>query len=231
MTFLKVDEIESALKALSNAYPSLTELIPLPNLTHELRRSHALLIRGDPGFTCRPALVFISGVHAREWGGPDVLVNFATDLLEAYTANAGLAYGGKSFSAFEIGAIVNRTDIVVFPDVNPDGRAHSMGLEAGSDPMWRKNRNPTSGGGVHGRPGVDPNRNYDFLWDFQTKFSPDVDEHIVASTDPGSNLFHGTGPFSESESRNVQWLVDRFPNARYFVDLHAYGGAVLSLGR
>jgi murein tripeptide amidase MpaA len=228
MTFLNVTEIESALLALNTTYPSLTQIIPLPNVTHEGRHSNALLIRGNAGFKCRPALVFVSGVHAREWGGPDILVNLATDLLEAYITNAGLAYGGKSFAASEIRAIVNRTDIIVFPDINPDGRAYSMGGAAEtSQAMWRKNRNPASGGGTTGKPGVDVNRNYDFLWDFPTKFSSSANMYTLASTDPGSDLFHGTGLFSEPESRNVQWLVDAFPNARYFVDVHSYTGDVL----
>jgi hypothetical protein len=91
MTFLNINEIESALVALSQAYPTLTQLLPLPNTTAEGRKSNALLIRGNPSFDCRPALVFVSGVHAREWGGPDILVNLAADLLEAYTTGAGLA--------------------------------------------------------------------------------------------------------------------------------------------
>ena len=228
MTFLNVTEIESALIGLNNAYPRLTQLLPLPNPTHEGRRSHALLIRGNPDFRCRPALVFVSGVHAREWGGPDILVNLAADLLEAYTAQPGLAYGAKTFTAAELRGIVNRTDVVVFPDINPDGRAYSMGGTAGSNQaMWRKNRNPASGGGSSGRAGVDVNRNYDFLWDFQTKFSPLANPGTLASAEPGSDIFHGTGPFSEPEARNVQWLVDRFPRARYFVDVHSYAGDVL----
>ncbi len=40
-------------------------------------------------------------------------------------------------------------------------------------------------------------------------------------------MFRGTGPFSEPESRNVQWLVDHFPNTRYFVDVHSFSGDVL----
>jgi murein tripeptide amidase MpaA len=228
MTFLNVTEIESALVALNSTYPSLTQLIPLPNVTYEGRDSNALLIRGNPSFKCRPALVFVSGVHAREWGGPDILVNLATDLLEAYSTNAGLAYGGRSFAASDIRATVNRTDIIVFPDINPDGRAYSMGGTPNTtQAMWRKNRNPASGGGSAGRPGVDVNRNYDFLWDFPTKFSPSANMFTLASTDPGSDLFHGTGPFSEPEARNVQWLVDHFPNARHFVDIHSYTGDVL----
>lgn len=228
MTFLKVPEIESALVALNNTYPALTQLINLPNTTAEGRTSNALLIRGNATFDCRPALVFVSGVHAREWGGPDVLVNLATDLLEAYTTNAGLGYGGKSFSASEIRDIVNRTDVVVLPDINPDGRAYSMAAAPDTNQaMWRKNRNPASSGGIASRIGVDVNRNYDFLWDFPVKFAPGANPNTLASTDPANDLFHGSGPFSEPESRNVQWLVDQFPNARYFVDVHSYTGDVL----
>jgi murein tripeptide amidase MpaA len=225
MTFLKVDEIESALVGLHNFYPFYTELIPLPNITYERRHSNALLIRANPDFTCRPALIFVSGVHAREWGGPDILVNLAADLLEAYATNSGLAYGGKSFSAATIRAIINRTDIVVFPDQNPDGRALSMSPTATpAEKLWRKNRNPASSGGDPAKIGVDINRNYDFLWNFPVTFAPNV---WPASNDPASDTFFGTGPFSEPEARNAQWLVDRFPNARYFVDVHSYTGRVM----
>ncbi len=124
MTFLNVGEIESALVALSNSYPSLTQLLPLPNITYEGRRSNALLIRANPGFTCRPALMFVSGVHAREWGGPDILVNLAADLLEAYTTNSGLAYGIKSFSAAAVKVIVWRqpSDVAQEPQPGKLGR-------------------------------------------------------------------------------------------------------------
>jgi len=48
-----------------------------------------------------------------------------------------------------------------------------------------------------------------------------------ASTNPSDDTFYGTGPFSEPEARNVQWLIDHFSNARYFVDVHSYSGDVL----
>jgi murein tripeptide amidase MpaA len=225
MKFLNVVEIESALVALNRAYPALTQIIPLPNKTYLGFQSNALLIRANPSFDCRPALVLVSGVHAREWGGPDIIVNLATDLLEAYTSNAGLAYGSKTFSAATIQAIVNRTDVVVFPDQNPDGRALSMSHQATpAEKMWRKNRNPASSGGDPAKIGVDINRNYDFLWNFPVTFAPNV---WPASNDPAIDTFYGTGPFSEAESRNAQWLVDQFPNARHFVDVHSYSGLVL----
>jgi murein tripeptide amidase MpaA len=224
-TFLNIYEIESALIGLHNFYPFYTQLIPLPNKTYGNFQSNALLIRANPDFTCRPALVFVSGVHAREWGGPDTLVYLAADLLEAYSTNSRLEYGGKSFSAATIRAIVNRTDIVVFPDQNPDGRWYSSLGQAESDQAcWRKNRNPFSSGSDPKRIGVDNCRNYDFLWDFPVKFAPNT---WPASTDPGNETYIGTGPFSEPETRNVQWLLDHVPNAAYFVDVHSYSGDVL----
>ncbi len=227
MTFLKVPEIESALAALNRAYPGLTQLITLPNVTHEGRTSHALAIKAI-GVRCRTALVFIRGAHAREWGGPDVLVNLAADVLEAYTANAGLGYGNKTFSAGEVRDIVRSTTIVVIPDINPDRRAYSLAAAAHTaQAMWRKNRNPASSGGSPSKIGVDVNRNYDFLWNFPVSFSPNAYMGTLASNDPASEIFHGTGPFSEPESRNVQWLVNQFPNAKFFVDVHSYTGDVL----
>ena len=175
MTFLNVTEIESALVALNATYPSITQLIPLPNETAEHRFSNALLIRGNPGFDCRPALVFISGVHAREWGGPDILVNLATDLLEAYTTNAGLAYGGKTFSAGDdqIDRRSNGRHRIPGPEPRRPGVQHG-GARRLHQAMWRKNRNPASSGGIAARIGVDINRNYDFLWNFPVTFAPGV---------------------------------------------------------
>ncbi len=42
MAYLNVDEIETALENLAAAYPETTELIAVPNLTHEGRQTHAL---------------------------------------------------------------------------------------------------------------------------------------------------------------------------------------------
>lgn len=223
MTFLNVVEIESALVALSGTYPAISSLITLPYETAERRRSHALWIGAGRG--CRDAgILVISGAHAREWGGPDLCIEFATDLLEAYTLGTGLVYGGTSYSAGQVRSILERTEVIVFPDINPDGRHYSQTAYA----MWRKNRNPASSGGSASRIGVDVNRNYDFLWDFNTGFAPGAQAGgTLASTDPGSDLFHGTGAFSEPETKNVRWLFQQYPHINWFVDVHSYGGDIL----
>ena len=223
MTFLNVVEIESALNGLAATYPNISQLITLPNFTAEGRQSHALLIGTRKGCPAAGVLI-ISGAHAREWGGPDICINFATDLLEAYSGGTGLVYGGTSYTVAQIKSIIERVDVIVFPDINPDGRHYSQNTFA----MWRKNRNTASSGGQASKIGVDPNRNYDFLWDFNTTFDPAAQAGLtLASTDPSNDLFHGTAPFSEAETKSVRWLFEQYPHIGWFMDIHSYGGDIL----
>lgn len=221
MSYLNVTEVETATVNLAAAYPSISQLITLPNTTFEGRTSHALRL-GDGAPGTKDAVVIICGVHAREWGSCEIAINFATDLLDAYKNNLGLTYGGKSFSALQIQNLLNTLHVVVFPLVNPDGRNHSQTSEA----MWRKNRNPAYSGGNPACIGVDINRNYDFLFDFATGFSPS--SGVSVSADPCDfQVYHGPSAFSESETKNIKWLLDSFPRARWFIDVHSYSQDML----
>ena len=166
-------------------------------------------------------------MHAREWGSCEILVNLATDLLSAYQANAGLAYGAVSFPASTIAQIIDGRELVLYPLVNPDGRAFSLANDQSNPAGWRKNRNPASSGGNPDDIGVDINRNYDFLWDFTVKFDPAAINLDLASDNPADLTFHGTSAFSEPETQNVQWLIDQFLRTRWFVDAHSYGELML----
>src|SRR5262249_61795590 len=88
-------EIESALIFLEKTYPNLCTRIALPERTYEGRSVHALRI-GPKVSSAIPSVLIIGGVHAREWGGPDIVINFATDLLRGAKARKGLTYGHKS---------------------------------------------------------------------------------------------------------------------------------------
>jgi len=215
MAYLNVQAVESALISLASAYSSVCGLITLPLQTHEGRTCHALRIGKKPKTECDNILI-IGGVHAREWGSCEICISFAADLLEAYVTNTELQYGGKIFSNNEIRTIIENLNVIIFPDVNPDGRNFSQ-THTGPDQLWRKNRNPTAG--------VDINRNYDFLWDFPNLFSPLA--FPVVSTNPTSEVYHGPSPFSEPETRNVLWLLDEFPRIRWFIDIHSYSQLLL----
>ena len=130
-------------------------------------------------------MLITSGMHGREWGGPDICIYFAADLLEAYTLGTDLTYGGKTFSASVVRHIVERVHVVVFPCVNPDGVRYS---HANPSASWRKNRNPESSVSTNLRSvGVDVCRNFDFVWDYRSAFAPAAIWSGLASDDPGQH--------------------------------------------
>jgi murein tripeptide amidase MpaA len=226
MSYLNVEEVETAIAIAAGApNTGFTELITLPNQTWEGRTSHA--IRVHQGAAARAGVYLLGGVHAREWGSSDILVNFVQLLTDAYRNGAGITQGGAAVSAEQVRAIVETLDVVVFPQANPDGRDYSMTV----DPMWRKNRRPAEAGdpgclsGGGNGPGVDLNRNYDFLWDFPTTFSPSAP--VATSADPCSEIYYGPGPVSEPETNNVVWLLERHPSVGYFIDVHSFGEDIL----
>jgi carboxypeptidase T len=226
VSYLNVAEVETALALAARPENSaFTELTTLPYRTWEGRTGSALRI--GAGQSARAGVYLLGGVHAREWGSPDILINFVQLLTDAYRTGTGITQGGSSISADEVRRIVTTLDVVVFPQANPDGRHHSMTL----DPMWRKNRRPAdpgqppcpSGGG--NGPGVDLNRNYDFLWDFPTAFSPQAP--VATSTDPCEEIYRGPGSASEPETANVTWLLDQHPSVTHFIDVHSFGEMIL----
>ena len=115
----------------------------------------------------------------------------------------------------------NGLDIVLFPLVNPDGRHYSQS----QGKWWRKNRTTAYAGGDAARIGVDINRNFDFLFDVSTKFSPNAP--VQVSVNPNNSTYQGPAAFSEPETRNVRWLLEQFPTTRALVDLHASGQTVI----
>jgi murein tripeptide amidase MpaA len=211
MGYLSAAEVEDALARLSAAHPDLVTLITLPYRTWEGRVCHAIRLRaGTSG--ARTGVLFTGSMHAREWGGADACVAFVTSLIDAYCARSSLVYGGKTFSATQVQTMFRRLNILVFPDVNPDGKNYSQTASM----WWRKNRNPnTPVDPVH--PGVDLNRNFDFL----------CSSGIGTSANPVSDTYKGVAPFSEPETRNVRYLLDRFPTIHYYLDIHSYSGLIL----
>lgn len=226
MPYLNVEEVETATAlAAGSANGTFTELIELPHQTWEGRTSNAIRIHRGAG--ADRGVYLLGGIHAREWGSSDILVNLIQVLTDSYRNGTGITQGRKTFDADEVRSIVETLDLVIFPQANPDGRNYSMTL----DPMWRKNRRRAApgaaqcaAGGGNG-PGVDLNRNYDFVWDFPVKFSPQAP--IQTSTDPCSEIYRGPSPLSEPETQNVVWLLDRSSSVNFFIDIHSFGEDIL----
>jgi murein tripeptide amidase MpaA len=197
--------MENWSQSLALLFPTLCSVIETPNQTWEGRTVSAMRLsaanQGD-----LPSILFTSGVHAAELGGPDSCIYFICRLIDAYVTKAPLALGNKTFSAGRVQAILNNLAIFVLSCANPDGRVYVQTRQE----WWRKNRNPNVGMNAVG---VDINRNYDFLWS----------SGIGSSFIPADDTYKGTTAFSEPETRNIQWLLDE-SGADYFMDIHGPSG-------
>jgi predicted nucleic-acid-binding protein len=103
--------------------------------------------------------------------------------------------------------LVDNRRFFIIPVVNPDGLEYSQK----NSKYWRKNRRKNSNGSY----GVDLNRNYGYEWG-----------NVGASSNPGSDTYHGTGPFSEPESSAIKALCER-EKFSASISFHSYGKLVL----
>lgn len=209
--YLSAAGVEACVVYIANNFPSLTQLVTLPEPSVEGSTSRALKIASGSG-SGRDAVLFIGGVHARELINPDLLVNLALRLCQSYATNGDIVYGGKTWKAGTVKALIDALDIFIFPLVNPDGRKWVQNPSGYA--MWRKNRRVNAASSCRG---VDLNRNYDFLWS----------SGIGTSSSSCSDVFKGPGAFSEPETRNVRWLLDSYTNIECFIDVHSYSELVL----
>lgn len=131
--YMTVEEIETVLQQLANQFPNLVTLIQLPNQTWEGRTSHAIRLKAGTNSN-RTGVLFTGSVHAREWGGSDICINFLRQLITAYQSHTSLSFGNKTYTFAQVRTFMEKLDIFVFPDVNPDGKHHSQTAET----MWRK---------------------------------------------------------------------------------------------
>jgi murein tripeptide amidase MpaA len=203
--YLSANGIEACLQYLTNTYPTICQLVTLPEPSVNGATIHAIKLAKGGGQ--RHAQLLLGGVHARELVPPDALVSLALRLCQAYTSGSALTFGSRTYAAGTIKLLIEALDTYILPETNPDGRAFVQAV--GGDPWWRKNRRSSGSGCI----GVDINRNYDFLWSSGIGTSPDPCEYQV---------YKGSMAFSEPETRNVRWLLDTYPNIECMVDVHSY---------
>jgi hypothetical protein len=143
--------------------------------------------------------------HAREWVTPLVCVEAAERLLRNYANDPRTK------------KLVDDLDIFVLPTVNPDGAHYSMY----DYNMQRKNMTnhcAANAGDPASRNswGVDLNRNFSVGSLF--------DGYSGASASCTSSTFAGPAELSEPETRNEVWLTHQYPNIKFAMNTHSYGG-------
>jgi len=141
-------------------------------------------------------------IHAREW------ISGAT---VSYLVNQTLENFYKRDSI--ITSVLKDYEIVVVPNVNPDGYVWTWT----NDRQWRKNRRVN--GGIGACPGVDQNRNYDDNWG-----------KGGSSNQSCSDTYMGPTAASESEVQAVQnYFLSLQRDAAFVgaIDWHSYSQLVL----
>lgn len=132
--------------------------------------------------------------HAREWISVETSLFIAEQILTQYAVNPRLE------------ADVNKLQIWIVPVVNPDGFAYAWSSPANR--YWRKNRRNNSDGTF----GVDLNRNWGHNWGLASGSSPDT----------GSDIYRGTAPFSEPETKVIRDFANSLHNLKTMVTYHSF---------
>lgn len=188
------ETLERDLRQLGESEPEIAELREIGRSV-ENRPIWALRIGERRGTEHK--LLFMGCHHAREW----ISVEVAYLLAEHLVKNAGQA---------PVRDWLQRGEIWVAPMVNPDGHEFSRT----QDRLWRKNRRPNTDGSI----GVDPNRNYGYMWG-----TLDINTSSHVPSDP---TYVGPRAFSEPETRAVRNLVAR-ELFRGVITYHSYSQLIL----
>ncbi|KAI6225929.1 ShKT domain-containing protein [Aphelenchoides besseyi] len=222
-------EMTTWMRALARRYPSILQFISIGK-THENRSIEGLEI----GTKSRNKRVF--WIDAGKW-----LLGFVSLLLvyrNSRSVSVKLLIESKRFRFYGVGSstccslltskygrdpnITNYVDqltFVVIPNLNPDGYEFSRSSTNPNVRLWRKSRSPSrcvldQWNRQRCCRGVDLNRNFDFHF-----------RESGSSDDPCSEIYQGSGPFSEPETQAVR---DAVLSSRYrgridgFVTLHTY---------
>ncbi|PVG02522.1 putative carboxypeptidase [Serendipita vermifera] len=185
------------LSNLAAAYPNNAKVV-IGGTSVEGRAITGINIFGSSGSGTKPAIIWHSNVHAREWISSMVTEYIAYQLLTNY---------GNST---EVKGYVDKYDFYIFPVVNPDGFVYSQTTNR----MWRKNRqSPSSGSSCYGR---DINRNWNVHWS----------DTGGASTSPCAEDYKGQAAFDAPETKTLAAFINSRANstqgAKMYIDWHSY---------
>ena len=194
--FKDLAAINARLDAFVAARPDLCSIVNLPVTSIQGRTIKGIRISRHPSGTSMPAFTFTGTQHAREWGGTMTAMWIIDRLVEDADTDA------------RIGAVLDASEVFVFPVMNPDGYLYSWSTNR----LWRKNRRLNSGGSY----GVDLNRNWGFQWG-----------GLGASTQQSNETYRGTTAFSEPETRAYRDWAQPRANIAAHLDIHAYSELLL----
>ena len=148
-----------------------------------------------------PEVLYTSLHHAREPAGLMTNLFYMYYLLENYDIDP------------IIQTLVDNTEMYFVLFVNPDGYVYNQTTNPNGGGMWRKNRRDNGDGSF----GVDPNRNYGYLWGY---------DDIGSSPDPYQWNYRGAEAFSEPEIAAMRDLCETH-EFKYALNYHTSGNMLL----
>jgi len=135
----------------------------------------------------KPAVLYMSNQHAREWITPEMTRRLMHYYLDNYKKDK------------RVRKIVDSTELWFVLSANPDGYDHTF--KDSSTRLWRKNLRDVNGDGVISTgDGIDLNRNFPYKWGYDDEGS---------SPNPTSETYRGASPGSEPETKALDALQKR----------------------
>lgn len=197
--------IRDEMYEVAKKHPDVVKLVKL-GTTHEGREIIALKVtQGAKGKKdgSRPAVVYSSTQHAREW----ISTETNRRLLHWYLD--GWRSGNQ-----DVKTVLKSTELWFLVVANPDGYQYTFDTER----LWRKNLRDNDGNGEITRgDGVDPNRNYPEHFGYDEEGS---------SAQASSDTYRGPSAASEPETQAMMALFDR-AKPEFQVNYHSYGEYLL----
>lgn len=181
--------LREELVGIARQHPQLTKLVSI-GTTVQGRDILALkLTRGAKRVRdgAKPAVLYLSNQHAREWITPEMTRRLLHHYLDGYGEDRRLT------------RIVDSTELWFVLSANPDG--YDWTHDPDGQRLWRKNMRDVNGDGRYTTgDGVDLNRNFAYRWGYDNEGS---------SPHPGSQTYRGPGPMSEPETRALDAFQKR----------------------
>jgi len=193
--------IRDELRQIARRNPQFVKLVVLGRSTQGREIIGLKLTQGarDVPDGSRPAVLYSSLQHAREWISLEVNRRLLHHFIDAWRANDR-----------EIRTMLRNRELWFVIAANPDGYQFTFEHER----LWRKTLRDNNGDGqITVGDGVDPNRNFDEHWGYDNEGS---------SPDPADETYRGPSPASEPETQAMQGLINRVTPS-FQSNLHSFG--------
>lgn len=202
--FFTYQEFLDHLDAMATEYPNLiTQRAVIDTFqTHENRPIYWLKISDNPYVNeSEPEVLYTSIHHAREPQSLAQLIFYMWYVLENYGSDDEVTY------------LVDNTEMYFIPMINPDGYIENETNYPNGGGLWRKNKRDN----LDGEYGVDLNRNYGYKWGYDNDGS---------SPETSSQTYRGLAPFSEPETKAVQWFCEQH-EFQLALNYHSHGNYLI----